>query len=64
MLSELLHADDIVLMSETIEGIKNKITKLKETLESKNSKANHKKTKVIVSGSITKNGLLKSNVDP
>ena len=30
-LSELLYADDLVLMSETIEGLRNKFLKWKET---------------------------------
>ena len=32
---ELLYADDLVLMSETIEGLRNKSIKLKEAIESK-----------------------------
>ena len=34
-LSELLYADDLVLMSETIEGLKNKFLKWNEVFESK-----------------------------
>ena len=30
MLSELLYADDLVLMSETITGLRNKLLELKE----------------------------------
>ena len=37
--SELLHADDFVLMSETIEGLRNKL-KLREAFENKGLKAN------------------------
>ena len=33
-LSELLYADDLVLMSETIEGLRNMFLKLKEAFES------------------------------
>ena len=33
-LSELLYADDLVLMSETIKRVKNKFIKWKETFES------------------------------
>ena len=62
-LSELLSADDIVLMSETIEGLRNKFVKLKEVFESKGLKLNLRKTKVIVSSGITKNSMLKSKVD-
>ena len=39
-LSELLYADDLVLMSETIEGLGNKFLKLKEPFESKGFKVN------------------------
>ena len=63
-LSELLYADDLVLVSETIEGLGNKFIKWKEAFESKGLKVNIGKTKVMVSSSITKDGLSKSNVDP
>ena len=33
--SELLYADDLVLMCETIKGIRNKLIKWKEAFESK-----------------------------
>ena len=46
--SELLYADDLVLMSETIEVLGNKILKCRKAFESKNLKANLGKTKVIV----------------
>ena len=62
-LSELC-ADDLVLMSETIEGFKNKFLKWKEAFESMSLKVDLGKTKVVVSGGITKDGLSKSNVDP
>ena len=45
-LSELLYADDLVLMSETIEGLRNKFLKWKEAFESKCFKVNLGKTKV------------------
>ena len=35
VLSELLYADDLVLMSETIKGLRNKFLKWKEAFESK-----------------------------
>ena len=63
MLSELLHADDLVLMSETIERCWNKFLKWKEDFESKRLKNNLGKTKVMVSGSITKDGLSRSKID-
>ena len=63
-LSELLYADDLVLMSETIEGSRNTFLKWKEAFESKGVKVNISKTKVMVRGGITKDGLSKSTVDP
>ena len=63
-LSELLYADDLVLISETIDGHRDKFLKWKEAFESKDLKANLGKTKVMVSGGITKNGISKSKVDP
>ena len=59
-LRELLHADDLVLMCETIEGLRDKFLKWKEAFESKGLKANLGKTKVMVSSGI----MCKSNVDP
>ena len=40
VLSELLYADDLVLMSETIEGLSDKSIKRKEAFESKGFKVN------------------------
>ena len=62
-LSELLYADDLVLMSETIKGLRNKFLKW-EAFESKGLKVNLGKTKVMASGSITKDGMSKGKVDP
>ena len=39
-LSELLYADDLCLMSETIKELRNKFIKWKEAFESKGLKAN------------------------
>ena len=61
---ELLYADELVLMSETIEGLGNKFLKWMEALESKSLNVNLEKTKVVVSGGITKDGMSKSEVDP
>ena len=47
-LSELLYADDLVLMSETMEGLRNKCLKWREVLESKGLKVNLGKMKVMV----------------
>ena len=55
--SELPYADDLVLMSETIERLRNKFLKWKEAFESKGLKANHGKTELMVCGGITKEGL-------
>ena len=63
-LSELLYADDLVLMSETIEGLRDKFLKWKEAFENKGLKVNHGKTEVMVSSGITQDGLCKSKVDP
>ena len=52
VLSELLHVDDLVLMSETIHGFRNKFIKW-EALESQGLKVNLGKAKVIVSGGFT-----------
>ena len=51
-------------MSETIERLKNKFYKWKEAIESKSLKVNLGKTKAMVSGCITKDGMSKCNVDP
>ena len=40
VLSELLYADDLVLMSETIECLRNKFFKWKDAFESKGLKVN------------------------
>ena len=56
-LSELLYADGLVLMSETIEGLRNTLLKWKEAFESKGLKVNLGKTKVMVCGGITKDGM-------
>ena len=63
-LSELLYADDLVLMSETIMGLRNKLRKWKVAFESKGLNVNLWKAKVMASSSITKDGLSKSNVGP
>ena len=62
--SELLCADDLAMMSETIKGLKNKFLMWKEAFESKGLKVNLGETKVTVCGSITKDGMSNSKVDP
>ena len=61
-MNKILHADDLVVMNESIENLKEKFLKLKEALESQELKMNLKKTKVMVSGS--KGEVPNSNVDP
>ena len=63
MLCELLYAM-YVMMSESIEGLRNKFLKLKEAFVSMGLKVNLGKTKVMVSGGITKDGMSKGKVDP
>ena len=63
-LSGLLYSDDLVLMTETMDGFRNKFLKLMEAFDSRSLKVNHGETKVIVSSSITKDGMPKSKVDP
>ena len=62
LMNKILYADDLVLMSESIENSKNKFLKWKEAFESKGLKVSLKKTKVMVSSS--KGKILKSKVDP
>ena len=61
-LSELLYADDLIVMSETIEGLKNKFLKWKESFEGMCLGVSLGKTNV--SGNITHNGLSRSEHDP
>ena len=56
-LSKLLYADDLVLMSETIMGLRSKLRKWKVAFEGKGLNVNLWKTKVMASSSITKDGL-------
>ena len=62
LMNKILYADNLVLMSEDIENLKEKSLKWKEAFESKGLKVNLKKTKVITSGS--KGEVLKSKVNP
>ena len=63
-LSELLYAKDIVLMSEAMDGLRNKFLKWKQAFESKGLKVTLGKPKVMVSGGITKDGICKREVVP
>ena len=62
VVNELLYADDLVILSEDIEDLKNRFWNWKGALESKGLKINTRKTKVMVSGSQGK--LFKSKIDP
>ena len=50
LLSEMLYADDLVLASEMMEGLREKFWKWKEAFESRGLKVNLCKTNVVVSG--------------
>ena len=52
-----------MLTSEAIRGLRNKFLRWRESFESKGLKNNFGKTKVIVAGGITVDGLSKSKVD-
>ena len=47
-LSELLYADDLILMSETIMGLRNKFLKWKEAFESKGLQINIGNAQVVI----------------
>ena len=50
LMSMMLYADDLVLTSETMEGLREKFWKWKRAFESKGLRVNLGKTKVVVSG--------------
>ena len=54
--------DDLVLMSETIEELKERFLKWRSALESKGLKANLEKTKVMICGS--EGEVIQSRIDP
>ena len=62
LMSELLYTDDLVLTSETMEGLREKFWKWKEAFESKGLKVNLGKMKVVVSGA--KGEMSVSKLDP
>ena len=64
VLCEMPYADDLVSISDTIEGLRNKFIKWKEAFERKAWKITFRKTKVMFSGDITRFRFSKSNVDP
>ena len=60
--NELLYADDLVIMSENMEDLKERFWNWMDALESKSLKVNSRKTKLMVSGS--EGELYKSKIDP
>ena len=60
--SELIYADDIVLMSETIEGLRNMFLDYKMAFDSKGLKVYLGKTKMMVNRVITMDGVSKGKV--
>ena len=62
LMSDMLYADDLVLMSETMEGLREKFSKWKEVFESTWLKVNIGKTKVVVSGA--EGDVSVSKIDP
>ena len=62
LLGEMLYADDLVLTSETIEGLREKFQKWKQAFESKGLKVNLGKTKMLVSG--MEGEVSESKIDP
>ena len=62
MVNELLYADDLVLMNEAIEDLKERFWDWNNALESKGLKVNTRKTKLMVRGS--EGELFKSKIDP
>ena len=64
VLNEFLYADNLFLISELIERLRNKFLEWKEAFENKGLKVNLGKTKVMVSVGITKDGMSKGKVDP
>ena len=61
LMNEILYADDLVVMSKSMENLRDNFLKWREALESKRLKVNFKKTKVMVGGS--KEQIIKYKVD-
>ena len=62
VLGQLLYVDDLVLLSKTIDGLRNILKKWKEVFESQCLKVFFGKPKVLVNRSITMIGLSKNEV--
>ena len=59
---DLLYADDLVLKSETIKGLRNKLIKWKEAFKSKGLKVNLGKSKVMATVPLQKMASLKAKL--
>ena len=62
LLNEILYVDDLVLMSESLEDLRERFQRGRSALEDKGLKVNVGKTKMMVSG--TEGESVLSNVDP
>ena len=62
LMKEVLYAEDLILMSEMMEGLKERFLKCRSALESKGLMVNLEKTKVMVYGSEGK--VIQSRIDP
>ena len=62
LLNESLYADDLVLMSENLEDLRERFQKWRGALESKGMKVNIRKTKMMVSGA--EREIVRSETDP
>ena len=62
LLNEILYADDLVLMSENLEDLRERFQRWRGALESKGMKVNNRKTKMAASGA--EGEIVPSKVDP
>ena len=62
LLNEILYADNLVLMSENLEDLRERLQRWRGSLESKGLKVNIRKTKMMVSGA--EGEIVRSKVDP
>ena len=62
LLNEILYADDLVLMSESLENLRERFQRWRRALEGKGLKVNVGKTKMMMSG--TESEITSSKIDP
>ena len=62
LLNEILYVDNLVLMSENLEDLRERFRRWRGALESKGMKVNIRKTKMMVSGA--EGEIVRSKVDP